>query len=130
MYTQACEVFDMHETNNRLVESGYFSRVVSRSRFEQHKKWYGFPDQLVVPRVFSIRLGTNASFDEPTIDFQYMPLDMVADEIRIMCIMPAQDAHAPIVIHVAHCPINTDEHYIALSCKFLDINGRETNLHN
>ncbi|XP_014555389.1 hypothetical protein COCVIDRAFT_49375, partial [Bipolaris victoriae FI3] len=35
--------------------------------------------------------------------------------IRIMCIMPAQDAHAPILIHVAHCPIDTNEHYTALS---------------
>lgn len=127
MYTRAYEVFDMHETNDHLVESGYFRRVVSRSRFAQHKQWYGVPEQLVVPRVCPIRLGTSASLDEPTMDFQYMPLDMVADEIRIMCIMPAQDAHAPILIHVAHCPIDTNEHYTALSCKFLNINGKKTN---
>lgn len=43
-----------------------------------------------------------------------MPLDMVADEIRIVCVMPADDEAAPIVMHVAHCPVKCEVTYIAM----------------
>lgn len=121
MYEHASEVVDMHEVNSNLVETGFFQRVVHRAYWDRPKEWYGFPDQVVLPRVCPIRLGSFSSLESPTMEYQYMPLDMLADEIRIMCIMPAQDTHAPIVIHVAHSPINCGNHYTALSCKLAGI---------
>lgn len=121
MYEQASEVLDMHETNSRLIESGYFLRIINVNSMKRSKEWYGVPDEVVLPRVCPIRLGTSPNSEAPTMDYQYMPIDMVADEIRIMCVMSAEDVHAPIVIHVAHCPINSEVHYIALSCKFTNI---------
>lgn len=117
MYEQASETFDMHEINSHLVDTGCFQRLVHPTHFERPKEWYGFPERLTFPKVCPIRLGSHSSLEAPTMDYQYMPLDMVADEIRIMCIMPAEDIYAPIVIHVAHSPIRCQNHYLALSCK-------------
>ncbi|KAF2640839.1 hypothetical protein P280DRAFT_359867, partial [Massarina eburnea CBS 473.64] len=49
--------------------------------------------------------------------YQYMSLDMIADEIRIMCIMPAENVTAPIVMHAAHCPVKCEVTFTALSCE-------------
>jgi len=117
MYAMASEVFDMHEINSRLVENGYFGRVAEIGYQKWVKEWYPMPEESIPPSVFPIRLGTEASHEVPTAEFQYMPLDMIADEIRILCIMPSEDRSAPIVIHLAHCPIKCEVHFVALSCK-------------
>lgn len=117
MYAKAVEVFDMHEINSRLVEKSYFPRVIAYTSWK--KQWYTGPTEVVLPTVCPIRLGTKASIEEPTLKYEYMPLDMIADEIRIMCIMPSNDASARIVIHAAHCPIKCEVKFIALSCKLL-----------
>jgi hypothetical protein len=117
MYALASEAIDMHQINSRLIENGYFEKVVDARYTKWNKVWNGRDGQMVLPRVCPIRLGTKPSIDEPTMEYQYMPLDMVTDEIRIMCIMPAEDTAAPIVMHAAHCPIKCEVTYIALSCR-------------
>jgi hypothetical protein len=117
MYAIASKVIDMHATNSQLIESGYFG-TVSDSRYMTWKKeWNGSADEIILPRVCPIRLGTRPDSEAPTMDYQYMPLDAITDEIRIVCIMPAKDKDAPIVAHVAHCPIKCEVAYVALSCK-------------
>lgn len=117
MYAMAAQTFDMHDINSCLIDNGYFEKVVDTRYASWKKEWYGTPDQMVLPRVCPVRLGTRPSNEAPTMEYQYMPLDMIANEIRIICIMPAQDTAAPIVMHVAHCPIKCEVTYIALSCK-------------
>jgi hypothetical protein len=126
MYAMASEVFDMHEINSCLIENGYFKKIVSSEYSQWKKKWYGTPGQMILPRVCPIRLGTRPNNDEPTMGYQYMPLDMVSDELRIMCIMPAEDTSAPIIMHAAHCPIKCEVNFTALSCK-LDSITKSTN---
>lgn len=116
MYAAASKIFDMHEINSRLIENGYFERCLDSRYAEWKKEWYGRPDETVLPRVCPVRLGTRPENDSPTMRYRYMPLDMVADEIRIVCVMPADDDATPIVMHVAHCPMKCEVNYIALSC--------------
>jgi hypothetical protein len=118
MYALATEAIDMHSINNRLITNGYFEKVFHTQWGNRSKEWNGIHGrEVILPRVCPVRLGTKPSIEAPTMDFRYMPLDMIADEIRVMCIMPAKDETAPIVIHVAHCPIKCEVTYIALSCK-------------
>jgi hypothetical protein len=117
MYAQASEVIDMHATNGHLIERGYFE-IVSDSRYNTwNKVWHRSTDQIGLPRVCPIRLGTRPNSEVPTMNYQYMPLDAITDEIRVMCIMPAEDTDAPVIMHMAHCPIKCEVTYIALSCK-------------
>ena len=120
MYAAASRTFDMHDINSRLIENGYFQKVVDSRYCTWKKEWYGHPDEMVLPRVCPVRLGTKPDNESPTMQYRYMPLDMVADEIRIICVMPAEDETAPIIMHVAHCPIKCEVTYIALSCMSLD----------
>jgi hypothetical protein len=116
MYALASEVVDMHATNSQLIEEGYFEKVFDSQYQTWSKEWDGSASHTILPRVCPIRLGVKPSIEAPTTDYQYMPLDAITDEIRIMCIMPAEEKEAPIIIHAAHCPI-TEATYVALSCK-------------
>lgn len=117
MYSRATEILDMHEINNLLVENGYFGRIVDSRYLTWRKEWLGTPENIVLPRICPIRLGSNPNNDDPTKGYQYLPLDMVADEIRVLCIMPSEDPAARIVMHAAHCPIKCDVTFASLSCK-------------
>lgn len=122
MYALSTEAIDMHDINSRLITNGYFEKVFHTQWGNRSKEWNGSHGQeVVLPRVCPVRLGTKPSIEAPTMDFRYMPLDMIADEIRVMCIMPAEDSTAPIVLHVAHCPIKCEVTHFALSCKWHDI---------
>lgn len=116
MYAAASAVFDMHEINNRLIENGYFENCIIQGYAEWTKQWYGRPNKIVLPQVCPVRLGTCPNDESPIMQYQYMPLDMVADEIRIICVLPAENMTAPLVMHVAHCPIKCEVNFIALSC--------------
>jgi hypothetical protein len=123
MYSLASNAINMHEVNDRLIENGYFERT---GHGAWNKEWYRSKQELVLPRVCPIRLGTKADIENPTMDYRYMPLDMFANEIRIICIMPATDPTATIVAHAAHCPIKCEVTYVALSCKTCQVNLCET----
>jgi hypothetical protein len=117
MYALASKVIDMHATNGQLIDKGYFEKVFDSRYSTWRKEWNGGADNIVLPSVCPIRLGVRPSIEAPTMDFQYMPLDAITDEIRIMCILPAEDKDEPIIMHVAHCPIRCEVTYVALSCK-------------
>jgi hypothetical protein len=117
MYALASEVVDMHETNSRLIENGYFEKVFDSRYRSWDKQWSGISDQMILPRVCPVRLGTLHDTGESPRDYQYMPLDRMTDEIRVLNIMPAENPSAPIIIHAAHCPIKCEAFYIALSCE-------------
>jgi hypothetical protein len=62
-----------------------------------------------------INLGQRPSNEAPTYRYEYVPLDMVADEIRMLVLMPAEDPSAPLVMRMAHCPMHCEVNYHALS---------------
>jgi hypothetical protein len=68
-----------------------------------------------LPSVFPINLGQRPSNEAPTGRYEYVPLDMVADEIRLLVLMPAEDPSAPLVMRMAHCPMHCEVNYHALS---------------
>jgi hypothetical protein len=121
MYAAAYQIFDMHKVNSCLVENGYFEKFIISKYRSWRKEWYGSPKETVLPRICPVRLGTRPDNESPTMQYRYVPLDMIADEIRIICLMPAEEETAPIVMHVAHCPIKSEVTYIALSCMSLDL---------
>jgi hypothetical protein len=57
-------------------------------------------------------------------EYRYMSLDMVADEVRIICVMPAEDEFAPLIMHVAHFPIRRDVTYIDHTLEDVVLNGQ------
>lgn len=116
MYGRATQVLDMHAINNQLVASGYFERI-GDGRFQNHAKNMHVGSSIVLPRVCPVRLGIKASLDNPTEEYEYLPLDMMCDELRVMNIMPAKNLDDPIVIHAAHCPMRCEVTFAALSCK-------------
>ncbi len=117
MYARATEVYDMHEINSRRIEDGELKRVADWRYIESTKEWTGSLDHITLPKMFPIRLGAHCNNEAPKSSYEYMPLDMVSNEIRFMCIMPSEDINAPIIIHAAHCPIKCEVTVIALSCK-------------
>jgi hypothetical protein len=116
MYAAASIILDMHDVNNRLIKNKYYERAIVPENRGRKKEWYGRPNEMILPRVCPVRLDTRPDIEAPSMQYRYMPLDMVADEVRIICVMPAEDEFASLVMHVAHCPIRCDVTYIALSC--------------
>jgi hypothetical protein len=121
MYAAAPIIFNTHDVNNRLFEIGYFERVVVAGNRRRKKEWYGRSNEILSPRICPVRLGTRPDIESPSMEYRYMPLNMVADEVRMICVMPAEDEFAPLSMHVAHVPIRCDVTYIALSCMSLVI---------
>lgn len=115
MYALATEVVDMSETVSSLVDQGVIEKVTDSRYLSWSKEWYDVPDQVILPTVYPIRLGKQCSNESPTDDYEYLPLDIVADEIRVLVLTPSQDRSAPIICHVGHCPLHCDVTFMALS---------------
>ncbi|KIW99098.1 uncharacterized protein Z519_00761 [Cladophialophora bantiana CBS 173.52] len=82
---------------------------------EWTKGWPGLPEQWPLPKVYPIKLGSKPSNEQPTQAYQYVPLDTVADETRMIVIDPSENKQAPLVLHLAHSPLASDVAYHALS---------------
>lgn len=117
MYERATEVVDMKEFNAGLMEQGVIERAIDSRFKEWTKNWEGEHElgKTPLPSVFPIKLGLRPSKEAPTDTYEYVPLDMVADEIRVLILVPAEDPEAPLVMHIAHCPIHGEVKFHALS---------------
>ncbi|KIW80289.1 hypothetical protein Z517_06904 [Fonsecaea pedrosoi CBS 271.37] len=115
IYEKAELVVDMQHFLRDLMDQGVFEKVIDSRYRDWTKKWHDLPDQWPLPKVYPIKLGSRVSNDRPTQPYQYVPLDTVADETRIIVIDPNEDKQAPLVLHLAHCPLASDVVYHALS---------------
>jgi len=117
MYDLATEVVNMSQYVSELVEEKVVETFYDTRYCEWDKEWYNWlePEEVRLPKVFPIRLGKQCSNETPTDDYEYMPLDMVADEIRVLLLTPSEDRSAPIVCHLAHCPLASEVTFVALS---------------
>ncbi|KAF2161345.1 hypothetical protein M409DRAFT_28381 [Zasmidium cellare ATCC 36951] len=139
MYAKATEVVDMSEFNTTLFEKGDMKGVMeSEYSGGWSKKWYGAVE-VVMPKVFPIRLGKvcmNPEVDPPVDDHDYVPLDIVAHEIRVVILMPSPDPSAPLVLHMGHSPLYSGVTYAALSYRWgtdetteeINLNGLKKNV--
>ncbi|KIX98328.1 uncharacterized protein Z520_05629 [Fonsecaea multimorphosa CBS 102226] len=115
MYEMAESVVDMQRFLRDLLDRRVFERVIDSRYKEWTKKWQTLPETWPLPKVYPIRLGSYSSSERPTQAYQYVPLDTVADETRIIVIKPNEDKQAPLELHLAHCPLASDVGYFALS---------------
>ncbi|GKT53945.1 heterokaryon incompatibility protein [Colletotrichum tofieldiae] len=118
MYARATRVVSMSDIVTDLVER----RVVEKRTNSQYQKWNKTwhyindkPREFTLPTVYPIKLGTPLSNDTPIIKHNYVPLDMLVGEIRVLVVMPSENDNAPIVTHLAHCPMVCEVVYLALS---------------
>jgi hypothetical protein len=115
VYGKADELVDMHSELQTLLADGRVERFID-SRYKTWKKnWDTVPESAPLPRVFPIKLGKRISHDNPVEDHEYLPLDPVAGEIRLVVVANNPDPAAPLVLHLAHCPPASDVQYHALS---------------
>ncbi|OAP61966.1 hypothetical protein AYL99_04169 [Fonsecaea erecta] len=115
MYEMAESVVDMQRFLRDLMDRQVFERVIDSRYSKWTKNWHEMPEKWPLPQVFPIRLGTKPSAEQPTQTYQYVPLDTVADETRIIVIAPNEDKQAPLSLYLAHCPLASDVRYHALS---------------
>ncbi|EMC93899.1 hypothetical protein BAUCODRAFT_75005, partial [Baudoinia panamericana UAMH 10762] len=109
------------------MDSGELGRVIDSRYKSWTKEWHDVPDNIVLPRVCPIRLGKTPSIEGPTDWYEYVPLDAVADEIRVINIMPSTDHSVPIIAHIAHCPIHCEVTFTALSYRW-SVDGAQTQI--
>lgn len=121
MYAKAMEVVDLSEFNANVFEQGEMRGVLDTEHSGGwRKEWHGNVEA-VMPKVFPIRLGKtskNPATEEPVDDYDYVPLDIIAHEIRVVILMPSPDPSKPIVLHVGHSPIRSSTTYAALSYRW------------
>jgi hypothetical protein len=53
-------------------------------------------------RTFTEQQIKGKESDLPVVPYRYLPLDMVAEEIRLVVLLPSEDPSAPLVAHLAH----------------------------
>ena len=133
IYARAESVIDMHATLDDLLDRGVIEKSVDSRYKEWKKNWDSGPKSYPLPKVYPTRLGKRPSNEQPFDDYEYVPLDAVAGEIRVIVIANDPDPGAPLILHLAHCPMGSDVAYHALSytwgletdCKQIIINGQK-----
>ena len=95
VYDKAESVMDMHATLEDPLRTGIIKASVD-SRYEKwNKTWDEIPKERPLSKIFPIKLGKRPSNEEPVDDYEYLPLDRVASEIRVIVIASSSDPNAP-----------------------------------
>ncbi|WYZ40013.1 hypothetical protein EsH8_IV_000354 [Colletotrichum jinshuiense] len=119
MYARATQVVSMTEFVTDLVERGIVERRTDSRYSAWNKTWHYLDDKprdFTLPTVYPIKLGKALPSNErPVTKHDYVPLDMLVGEIRVIVVVPAENDDAPIVAHLAHCPLVCEVVYHALS---------------
>ncbi|KAL0778925.1 hypothetical protein CaCOL14_005183 [Colletotrichum acutatum] len=121
MYARATQVVSMTEVVTELLERGMVERRTQSKYREWNKAWHYIDDeskpsfQFTLPKIYPIKLGKSPSNDAPVTNHDYVPLDMLVGEIRILVVTPSEDREAPVIAHLAHCPMVCEVRYHALS---------------
>ncbi|KAK2031001.1 HET-domain-containing protein [Colletotrichum zoysiae] len=118
MYARATGVVSMSEIVTDLVERGIVETQFISKYSKWDKTWHYIGDEapkLTLPTVYPIKLGGPLSNDAPVTKHNYVPLDMLVNEIRVLVVVPSEDDSAPVQAHLAHCPMVCEVAYQALS---------------
>ncbi|KAK5065393.1 hypothetical protein LTR84_001231 [Exophiala bonariae] len=115
MYELAESIVDMQPFLRDLQDRGVFEHAVDARYMDWTKEWEEPPESGPLPKIFPVRLGAKPAPENPTANYEYVPLDTVADETRIAVISNNPDREAPLSIYLAHCPVVCEVAYHALS---------------
>ncbi|KXH50096.1 hypothetical protein CSAL01_08960 [Colletotrichum salicis] len=73
------------------------------------------PRKFTLPTVYPIKLGKSPPSVAPVTNHDYVPLDTLVDEIRMLIVTPSEDRDAQVMTHLAHCPMVCEVVYHALA---------------
>lgn len=115
----SCGVLEM----NRLMEHLADAKLLKYHSTAREKRWNSLPEPSEQPWHLPRQLkplqwpGYDLTQDQiaKLPPYEYVPLDLVTHEIRILTLYPAKDFNKPIVVDVAHAPLYSDLIYSALS---------------
>lgn len=120
VFKRACKRLDMSSFMYMLEQKGVLDK---EKDYTVRPKDWGKPSRNNnLPTHFPIALRTftheQMQGDEsgiPIIDHEYLPLDLVAEEICLIVVMPAKDRFAPLIAHLAYESIYGPAAYQCLS---------------
>jgi hypothetical protein len=117
MYGRATEVIDMMAYLLNLREGGIIDQIFDPRYTEKdaEKQWEYSPERTKVPEVLPIRLGKKVDNYAPIDTYDYVTLDPVVEEIRVLIIEPSEEPDSPLITQLAHCPIHCEYGFNALS---------------
>ncbi|KAG9252296.1 heterokaryon incompatibility protein-domain-containing protein [Emericellopsis atlantica] len=115
MYELSTEAVDMHIFNTTLLDMGTIQQAFDSRYIQWQKEWHGTVEITPLPKVYPVRVGQKQSLTDPVDRYQYVPLDPVTDEIRLIVLHPSEDEQARVNLHLAHSPAKSDVGYNAIS---------------
>ncbi|KAI1082312.1 heterokaryon incompatibility protein-domain-containing protein [Whalleya microplaca] len=108
MYSRAFSVVDMSLQNMQLISRGLL-RKTGRKLLHERKWNEGWPmppnSKEMVSFHSPIKIGKTMNYAHPVDYYEHVPLDFVADEIRMVKIEESEDPSGPIVTRMPHVPI-------------------------
>lgn len=90
-------------------------RVARESKKLWKEPWRDVNGAASLPRHFPVRFGQYLGPDHPPLPYRYLPLDIVAGEIRLLVLSPAKNITDPLVGALAHEPLYSSVVYECLS---------------
>jgi len=118
IFNNACSTISMPEFMEKLQEGGVLEQ--ERQITLRQKAWskvirWDAPTHFPIPlRTFeNVKLVTDETIDP--IPHEYVPLDLVAEEIRLVVLLPAKNRSDPLYAHFAHESIYGNVAYQCLS---------------
>ena len=120
IFNKACKVLNMPDFMETLRENGELEK--EKQFTVRQKDWSKVTRDMKLPTHYPIPLRTfskeELESDEsqiPRIPHEYMPLDLVAEEIRLVVLLPSTDPSAPLIAHFAYESIYGTAAYQCLS---------------
>lgn len=108
----SCGILLMDRVMEALEDNGLLLR-----NFKPREKAWGLipPQGQERPRHHPVHLGRSFEDEEPFLAYKYLPLDLTAEEVRLVVLQPSEDRSAPLTAFVAHEPMHGEIPYGALS---------------
>jgi hypothetical protein len=110
MSNHANNIIDLSEVTASLWEQGDLPMPLT----PRLKDWIS-PREPSLPKHHPIPIGSWKGPDAPLPPHQYLPLDCVADEIRLVVLWKAEDPSEPLVASFGYTPMHSDTAYHCLS---------------
>lgn len=120
----SCGVTDM----SRVIQRLYIAEILQPQHHPAPKLWniilvhLGFPSYQPLSLRIRPRPSCGARLAQEQVEqppeYMYVPLDLMAEEIRVLSVYPARDGYFddPILVDLRHSPLHDIFDYMALSC--------------
>lgn len=88
---------------NRVMEALQDEGLLKRALKPREKLWNTEPEKWNATTHYPVHLGRVAGEHETPLAYKYIPLDLVADEVRLVVLQGASEYEAPLVAQLAMC---------------------------